>query len=675
MASFCLLPEKVTAFKRALASHEIDPFKMADMESEARRELLGKYVGVENAKQVNSLFESKLLLKNQKAGFISWAKQVGGITPEVRRDMLSRIERMDKVLNPGDEAQFLEDLAESRLGIKITQEEAKTVSDLSTKVTDLKTKANKDGTFTSEKDRLEYGASKVAIEKYINDLKLQSKSISFTESPIRKTGEFIKELPGAMKSIVASIDNSFWGRQGIKTLLDVRTSGIWFKNFVKSFSDIGKSLIGVDVIDAIKADIYSRPNALNGKYDAGNYGLRVLTEEAYPSSLPDKIPLLGRLFRASEAAYNGAALRLRADLADRLIRIAEKQGVNTLDKTQAEGMGTLISSLTGRGSYGKADVLAGEANVLFFSVKFLKSNFDTLTAHQFDSKATSFTKKEAAKNLLSITATLVTVLTLAKLLDPESVEDDPRSTNFGKVRVFGRWTDITGGMAGLVTLASRIVPTYHEGKLSFWTKNKSGIYTDLLEGKFGGQTALDVLEGFMEGKLSPFAGIVRDIWKGEDYQGNPITPESSFKKVTTPIVLQNLEQLQKDKETGSVLGSLILDALGLSVSTYTGNKDWNSNMTKELTQFKETVGSDTFEKANDIYNEKYNEWFTNIQKSERYKALSDEGKKDLVSKAKSKIKDAIFESYGFTYKEEEKTKTQQKEKEQIDGLLNRLSTF
>src|SRR3990167_8711640 len=99
MAIWCLTKENVDRFKIALKDGTINPFKMASLASEDRHAFLSKFVGEENALQVNSLFESKLLLKNQKAGFISWAKKVSGITPQVKRDLISRIERMDNVLN------------------------------------------------------------------------------------------------------------------------------------------------------------------------------------------------------------------------------------------------------------------------------------------------------------------------------------------------------------------------------------------------------------------------------------------------------------------------------------------------------------------------------------------------------------------------------------------------
>jgi len=671
--AWCLLNSESTKFKRALKDGSIDPFKLSEMSSEQRHDFFKQFTNEENATQINALFESKLLLKNQVKGFQTWAKRVTGISPLAKRDILSKIQRMEKVLNPQEEEQFLRDLASTRLGLGVSEAEAKTLSDLATDIEKKRENADEEGNFKSEETRLSYGASVVALENYVRELKLDARKINFKEQPLEAVKKAFMEVPGTMKSLVASLDNSFFGRQGIKVLLDTRTSKIWFRNFLKSWLDIGRELKGKDAIDVIKADIYSRPNAINGKYKAGGYGLNVLSEEAYPSSLPEKIPLLGRLFKASESAYNGGALRLRADLADRLIKKAEEHGVNTLNKEEAEGIGHLVSSLTGRGSLGKAETISGELNVLLFSVKFLKANIDTLTAHMLDPKVrqNKFARKEAVKSTMSIVSTIAMVLALAKFIDPDSVEEDPRSTNFGKIKLFGRWTDITGGMGSLVVLASRLVPTQRNGDWGWWYKSSSGNYTKLGE-NYGSMTPLDVVENFIEGKLSPVAGVFRDVWKGEDFSGNPITVTSVLRNVTTPISIKTFNELIKDPDSTAtdVIGSMILDGLGASVSTYLPNQfDWNNSTGKTLQQFKEKVGQEKFDKANEQFNEEYTQWLEVVIRTDEYKNLSDDGKQTVRTNGKSEIEDKIFDEYGFKYKSKTKTPEEKNEEKTIKSLI------
>lgn len=659
--AWCLIKSEADKFRKALKDGTINPEAMATMSSIERRKFLEDFVGKENAKEVNALFEGKLLLKNQKAGYISWAKKVAGITPKVRQDLISKIERLDKVLSGAEEKTFLNDLASTRLRVDVTPEEAKNIAELYKKVSDTGEKMNPDFTFNSQTDRLSHGLAKVELEDYFQSLKRDAKKISLRETPVRAVAKAVSEAPGVAKSIVASLDNSFFGRQGIKVLYT--KPGMWTKAFLKSWGDMGKELLGKDAIAAIKADIYSRPNALNGKYKAGGYGLDVLSEEAFPSSLPEKIPLFGRFFKASESAYNGAALRLRADLADSYIKLAEKNGVNTLNRQEAQAIGNMVGSLTGRGKVKLTEEQSQAVNKAFFSVKFLKSNFDTLTAHLLDKTATAFTKKESAKNLLRIVGAVSSILGIAKLLDPDSVDVDPRSTNFGKVKVFGQWTDVTGGMGGLVRLAARVS--------SGWSKSSTGKWTQLGNG-FGSQSRLGAIYDFFEGKLSPVAGVVRDNLKGEMFGGEKFTWKKAIQNLTTPLSLTTFNELMNDPNSESVIGSMILEALGFSTNAGSQKKeyDWNNSTAKKYEQFKNKVGEKKFEEANIKFNEEYNQWLTKVVKTDQYKKLSEDGKEKLKKDAKEKIEQKVFKSYDYVYKTPEKTREERKESETIKKLID-----
>ncbi|WP_460315408.1 hypothetical protein, partial [Staphylococcus aureus] len=90
-----------------------------------------------------------------------------------------------------------------------------------------------------------------------------------------------------------------------------------------------------------------------------------------------------------------------------------------------------------------------------FSAKFLKSNIDTLTAHQFNMKLSKYARKQAALNTLKIVGGIAATLAIADQLWPGSVNWDPRSSDFGKIRIGKVRFDISGGMSSLVVLAAR----------------------------------------------------------------------------------------------------------------------------------------------------------------------------------------------------------------------------
>ena len=130
MANWCLPRNLADAFLDALRSGELSPERLAEMSSAERREAFAKYVGPEHAAEVNGNFESKLLLVDQKRGLVNWARKTAGLTEPVRRSLVDRIQKLDKVLQPEDEQAFLSDLAAQKLGTAVTAEEAQTIFNL-----------------------------------------------------------------------------------------------------------------------------------------------------------------------------------------------------------------------------------------------------------------------------------------------------------------------------------------------------------------------------------------------------------------------------------------------------------------------------------------------------------------------------------------------------------------
>jgi hypothetical protein len=574
--AYCLPVAAANEFLKALREDKIDPARLMDMTSAEREAFFEAIVGEHNAKPVNALFEKKLLLRDQKAGLVDWARSVAGLDPKVVKNMVEKIQAMTTPLQPNEAHGFLGALAEQRFGASITEEETQHIIEGSQKIGQLKEAWDADaGKWSSEDARLRYGAAYVEFQDYVGGLKRDAKSQTFMQF-IKTPSRWLGTIGGATKGIVASMDNSYFGRQGLKMMMT--NPDIWANAFVKSWGDIGKELAKVDAISAIKADIFSRPNAMNGKYKAGRYALGIDSEEAFPSHLPEKIPMLGRLYKASESAFNGAALRMRSDYADKIIAKAEENGVDTLNPGQAESIGSLVNAMTGRGNLSLSGKTANAVNTAFFSIRFLKSNYDTLTLHSGglgfeEGPARDFARKEAAMNLLKIVGGIGAILATASALWPDSVETDPRSSDFCKIKIGATRFDVTGGMGSLVTLAARLIPTMHNGNWGEWSKSSTtGKYTDLRAGKYGQRTALDVIENFWEGKLAPLTGAARDAFKGKNFDGSPVTPTSIAGNLLTPMPIQTFMDSYSNPKSAPTLAVLIADALGVSANTQAPRK-------------------------------------------------------------------------------------------------------
>lgn len=578
---FCLPKFETEKFIEALKAGKIVPEKLIVMSSEQRRTFLEQFVGEENVRDVNALLESKILLKDQKRGMVTWAKKVAGLSEPARRDLISRIEKMDKILDPADARVFLEDLAAKKLGTEVTFEEAKQITEFSKQLVEAKTKAldilakkGKDIKNWTPAERLtgvEYGTKLALFKDYIDSLKLPETSISrdlinAVKDP-RKLPIFLGNLS---KSIVASFDNSFFLNQGIFALFDPKTTAKWFSAFGKSFSDIKKALGGGNPTVGVRGEVYGRPNALDGTYERMKLDVGLHTEEAIPTTIGEKIPVLGRFFKASNSAYNGAALRLRADIADMKIREFEKNGIDLKDKAEAESLGQTINSFTGRGHVGLSNeglLSAENVNAFIFSIKFAKSKFDVMTAHLFSDKVTPYAKKQAAYSLVRIIGASALVFAISEALNPGSTELDPRASNFGKIRIGKTWYPTPLSFGGIPNVIARtLVPTKHNGVWGLWMKSGTGKWSNLLSNKYGAVTANDIFVGYFEGKAAPVVRAVLDIWNGKDFNGNKSTPENVALNLVTPISPGNIVRTaQNDNEEYKLL-NYFMQVLGSNPS-------------------------------------------------------------------------------------------------------------
>lgn len=494
---------------------------------------------------------------------------------------------------------------------------------------------------------------------YVNELKMEAENKTLAERAVDPVGT-VSEIAGIAKSLKASFDNSGLFRQGWKTLWT--NPDIWLKNSAKSFRDFALTIKdGEKVMDGVLADIVSRPN-----YDRMNKAKLAIgnLEEAFPSTFPEKLPLLGRVFKGSETAFTGFLYRQRADVFDSYIGIMKKSGLDIDNPKELEAIGRVVNSLTGRATLpGGLEKAANVTNNVFFSPRFLFSHIDVLTAHAFDKTMTPFARKKAAQNLVKVILGTAAVLGIAKAVNPDSVEVDPRSSDFGKIKVGNTRFDVSGGMSSIVTLASRLLTMSSKS-------STSGKVTELNSGEFGSQTGLDTVYNFFENKLSPVASIVRDILKGEDFNGDKPTILGTLNNLFMPLPLSNAKELAEDPNAAPLLLALIADGLGIGTNTYGASKaDWTQSTSKEMLQFKEKLGEKEFVQANDKFNKRFEEWAGEAYRKPEYQKLSDDAKADTISAAKEKIKQDIFKEYKFKPRKSEKNSETEEEKKVIKNLL------
>lgn len=538
----------------------------------------------------------------------------------------------------GNPAKVMKNIVNAREKAKLPKVISAEEADKIMKMTqDLQAKKDAFVASGSDADRIAWGEAVLDLNTYETALKDAAKKGT--------TNLYDKalEASGTVKSLVSSMDISAGGRQLYKLIAN--NPVIWTKTALKQFVDVAKELGGKDAKRAVAVDIITRPNL--EMYRKMKLDVLGITEEAFPSTLPEKIPGLGRLYKASDSAYTNALHRARADLADKFLREAENAGIDLTDKYQLENIGHLVNSMTGRGNLGsRLDKAAPALNNVFFSPRLFKSNIDFLTAHTFQGLtkqapvASKFVRKKAAANLLRSVGLAASVLYTAEQMMPGSVEKDPRSSNFGKIKVGNTRFDVTGGMSSIATLATRIA----------MQSTKSGttdVVSELNSGEFGSQTALDVLWQFAQGKASPVAGVGLDFLRGQTFTGEKPTVTGEIAKLITPITVANYNELRKDPNSANKLVTVIADGLGFATNTYEYKDRWDTSTTKEMQGFKAAVAPEQFKEANDRFNKEFNDWYRTIQSDPELRSLPAKDQKQVFSKKRDELKDQIFKDYGF----------------------------
>lgn len=612
----CIPKYVVNEFLSKIKSGELTPAMLINMTSAERVKTFKDIFGIENAKDINYLFEQKMILKNQIKGMINWVNKIKGLPDAKKRDMISKIEKIKEYLTPKEQKLFYSDLVEHKLGVAVSMKEANEIAVLAKRYKDAKT--------TEEKAIAEYD-----FKKYTDGLKLNVNPQFEEWYKPKNWAKDVVEVAGVIKGLKASMDHSALLRQGLKVL--VTHPKIWLKNTEQSFKDALKSLKTEKSADEVARDcaieIMMRENYQNGIYQKYKLALGVFEEE-FPSTLPERIPFFKRLYKASENAFNLFMYRTRADVFDLLYKTAEENGVST------DGLGVFVNSLTGRGSLGFAEPVAKAVNNVFFSPRFLKSNLDILTFGVLNKNQSAFVRKEAAKASLAFYGFVSLVLMLVNAFDDDAVEEDPRSSDFGKLKFGNTRFDMSGGAGNIVVLLSRLI-----------TKSTKSATTGIvreLGNQYGQQSVGDVFSSFVEGKLSPLAHLMIDVYRGYNFAGKPVDWKYLAMNGLLPIPVENAFDNFSNEELSVYLAGLIADFYGIGTTTYSPQEDWNTKKTKEMTELKSKVGQKRFNELNKQFNDLWGKFIKDTRKSTRYKNMSNDEKISYIRKEKQKIKKQVI---------------------------------
>jgi hypothetical protein len=652
------------------------------MPPKARHNFFKAYVSEQQATKVNAFFEEKLLLKHQYLGLKNWVERQGGLKERAKTNMLDRIAKNEKLYNPID-TEFYEDLAATRLGMTVNKMEAVTLYKLAQRVTLLKEQMDTNDT---EANRNEYGIWTTIFWKYYHQLK---------EGALKKTArEYIQphNWGNVIMDVMGTVKSGFsWGDQSqqFRQLVDIikKDPVLWGQSWAKAAELTYKKLaninltvpindkvsISLDALDMIHAAIASHP--LYDQMAKGKLAIHTI-EESYPTEILEKLPVLGRLYEASQDTFSGVIHWVRAMEFAKLYHIAKNAGVDMTNVANLKALASQVNNLTGRGELANAGRFW---NAMIFSIGLAHSRINSLTGNMLNKQMTrmwneqdidkpdKYFFKEKGKDwirgLVAVGAATATVylMVLAMGGDPDDfVELDPRSSDFLKVRYKNTRIDaFTGGAASYIVLLTRsFLFVLNQLKLTDIDeiKNSTTGVTRRLNRKENNYvtTYLDILTTWGKGKMSPLPSTAMQVLQGENYEGRKPRVKMESLLYFTPLMIQNTYDAMKDPESAGLLGAFP-DFVGMGTNSYSAGSDWGSklsgepNETQEMTAFKQHLDKKgiKFEKVNRDQMAEFDRWIIRTRNTAAYIKLGNEDKQKLLTKKRKEIKSMYFRKYGY----------------------------
>jgi len=332
-----------------------------------------------------------------------------------------------------------------------------------------------------------------------------AKTILSKRSLGRKTWENFLDVINLPRAVLASWDLSAPLRQG--AVLAPSFPGSAKRAFVSQI----RALMKEDT--ALMIDGSLRVGGAATRREAAGLYLSPLTrkasiigstrEESFMSRFAEKIPGV----RHSERAYITYLNKLRADAFDSTISRWEQMGfkLTMRDETQ---LATFINWATGRGDIGKLGGLGQALNSIFFAPRLQMSRLQTMFGgYRFTSP---YVRSLYARTMATFIAANSTIVGLAGAAGAE-LEFDSRSADFGKIKIGNTRIDPWGGYLPYIRLISQMVT----GE----TKSARGRVGEINRGEY--------FVRFVRSKLSPPAGLLADLIKGETFIGESMSLEST----------------------------------------------------------------------------------------------------------------------------------------------------
>src|SRR3990167_3399573 len=282
-------------------------------------------------------------------------------------------------------------------------------------------------------------------------------------------------------------------------------------------------------------------------------------EEQFIGGFIKKLPLLGGVYRASERSFVSYLNKLRVDVFSQMVNQLQKEGIATPENLQS--VARFVNNASGRGDLPAFQRAATELSTVLFSPRLIAARFNMLNPIWY-SKLTPPVRKEAIKTMGQFIGTGMTALGLIKLAGGEnvSVEADPRSTDFGKIRIGNAQWDIWGGFQQWVRVFTQLATGER--------KTAKGDIVKLNEKEFPFESRLDVAERFIRGKLAPVPSLALELLEGQKLFGEKLDLKRESLENIIPLYLQDIGEAIKEIGPEAIFSAGIPAFFGVGFQVY-----------------------------------------------------------------------------------------------------------
>ena len=288
-------------------------------------------------------------------------------------------------------------------------------------------------------------------------------------------------------------------------------------------------------------------------------------EEMNQSNYAEKIPYLGQVVKGSERAYTSYLNRMRVELFDKGVNVLEIDGKTYASHPEAyKALARYLNAVTGRGDLGAIEGAAKYLNPIFFSPRLIVARTMLLTQWanpKYYQKTPPAVRRMYLEDMSKFIGFTIGLLGAAAYAGAD-VETDPRSSDFGKIRIGDTRYDTLGGFQQFIRYSAQLA--MGEKKSS-----ASGKITPLDGTNYTKETRATTIGNFFRSKLAPVPALAWNALAGENMIGDRFDIVKELPKNLIPLVWQGVYESANQNGWGFALtANLVPSILGVGVQTY-----------------------------------------------------------------------------------------------------------